>query len=111
MLQRLEELTMSESEKVDAHASDAELYEGTVVRAEPAVQRATGIVGWNFRTEHGETWLESTLCAQQPEAGERVRFWGREGRIIRGIEIGGRLYRYRTREENRVYLSQWGWSE
>lgn len=58
-----------------------------------------GVDGWEVRVSGWSFWCESTLCAQAPVVGEIVRLVGGFGFAIRGIEIGGRCYRYLTEEQ------------
>ena len=65
-----------------------------VVRAEPAVQTETGIVGWDVDLNVGGIWRTSEHCAETPRPGEQVRLYGPGlGYRITAITIGGRVYR------------------
>ena len=82
--------------KHDAVSGDGRAYwDLTVERADPGVQTCSGIVGWSlYAVEGGGTWLTFENCAEQPQPGERIRYYGRGfGFPIEGIEIGGRVYR------------------
>lgn len=49
------------------------------------------------------TIVESSLCSVRPQVGELLESVGRFGESVRGIRIGGRVYRMRTVEEQRLY--------
>jgi hypothetical protein len=69
-------------------------FDSSVLRAEAAIQRDTGIVGWNLYHTCGCNWLTSERCAETPQAGEQAVFEGRGfGFPVTGIVIGGRRYR------------------
>ncbi len=75
-------------------AREYKWHQETVTKAEPAVQKWSGIVGWNLSSTAGCIWLTSEQCALTPQPGEVAEFLGEGfGRIVEGIRIGGRTYR------------------
>jgi hypothetical protein len=77
--------------------SDTEFQEDSIksVEALPSGEWSiTDSKGWSL-------FVPNDICAQAPAPGETCRLYGRGiGRPVRGIVIGGRLYRYETAEEH-----------
>lgn len=66
--------------------------------------------GWNVESDSSTGFsVENTHCTTPPEVGESFLLVGDFGFPIRGIEIGGRCYRYRTEaeeaERHRAYVA------
>lgn len=54
--------------------------------------------GWSVRSKDGWTlYVTNKHCAAAPQAGEHMIVYGRGfGYPVRGVDIGGRVYRYMT---------------
>lgn len=73
---------------------DKEFWAMSVKSVEPASQgwTVTGSDGWSM-------YVQNTMCDVAPVPGEPIKFYGRGiGYPVRGIVIGGRVYKYQTPE-------------
>lgn len=65
--------------------------------------------GWTLSLEEGGCiWLTSEHCQVQPQPGETARLYGKGfGYDVRGIAIGGRVYRYKSEEVAQADHVEW----
>lgn len=65
--------------------------------------------GWTLRFREGSCiWLTAANCDVAPRPGEKARLYGKGfGFRVRGIAIDGRVYRYRTTEEDAADHEAW----
>ena len=64
--------------------------------------------GWELGFDHLGIGCPDDNCKVAPQVGETVKLFGRGfGYTVRGIEIGGRVYRYQTPEEEEEAHRQW----
>lgn len=56
--------------------------------------------GWIIDHDGWSLFCTDETCKTPPQVGEMMRMWGRGiGYEVRGIAIGGRVYRYKTQEQ------------
>lgn len=67
--------------------------------------------GGGWEVTHNGAWIigvDADECAVAPQVGEPIRTYGRGiGSTVRGIVIGGRVYRYRTDAEEQAKHEQY----
>lgn len=85
-------------------ASDLQFEESIVEKVTPYRD------GHGWEVGHRGAWVigvDAERCDVPPQVGETIRTYGRGiGSIVRGIVIGGRVYRYRTEDEQRAADAQ-----
>lgn len=79
--------------------TDTEFQDDTIRSVDDAYEKGWGVTGGSGRS----LFVTNELCKQAPKAGESYRLYGRGiGRPVRGVVIGGRIYRYETPDEHEV---------
>lgn len=77
--------------------TDTEFQDDRIAKVDDRSDRGWGVTG-------GSGWslfVPNDACAQEPKPGESYRLYGRGiGRPVRGIVIGGRVYKYETPTEH-----------
>lgn len=64
--------------------------------------------GWSLHFEGCGIGCPGDLCAQAPAVGETARLYGKGlGSVVRGLIIEGRVYYYRTEEQEKARHAEW----
>jgi len=79
--------------------NDRQFWTAIVTKVEPS--NLPNMTGWFVTDREGwSLYVTNEHCKQAPVPGEAMRRYGRGiGYMVRGIVIGGRVYRYQTAEE------------
>lgn len=92
-------MTLSGETTMKIPQTDTEFQDDTIKSVDDNAENGWGVTG-------GSGWslfIPNELCKQTPKPGESYRLYGRGiGYAVRGIVIGGRVYRYETPAEHEV---------